>query len=195
MRNAPHRMRNNPITIRQMQQFHFRRSAQHLSSAVRQEARELSGAQLRELKPRNAYGTTKLEDLAGPKMQTRAAVGQMLEEIAKRFLARNGQDVETIIRPIQRDDGKKEFLGRIATGAGIVRDADGNVVLVDSNDRPYVLVSNGEIVYVRVYSARINPKGQRLDAQCTVENPDGLEEVILVEPLPSIGPANDPHVG
>jgi hypothetical protein len=77
----------------------------------------------------------------------------------------------------------------------MVRDIDGNVIYIDNNDRPYVVVSGGEIIYVKVYTARIDPKGRRLDAQCTIENPDGLEEVILVEPLPVIEAAKYPHLG
>jgi hypothetical protein len=37
-----------------------------------------------------------------------------------------------------------------------------------------------------VFQARITPKGINLVAQCTAENPDGLREALLVEPLPTL---------
>jgi ribosomal protein L14E/L6E/L27E len=66
----------------------------------------------------------------------------------------------------------------------MVRDADGNVIYLDAKDQPYVLIQNGKVVYVKVYRARITPSGRDLDAKCTIENPDGKREVLLVEPVP-----------
>ena len=45
-------------------------------------------------------------------------------------------------------------------------------------------MDGGEIVYVKVYKARITPKGVNLDAKCSLGNPDGKMEVLLVEPWP-----------
>lgn len=77
---------------------------------------------------------------------------------------------------------RQEFSARVATGLGFVRDIDGNVIEVDEHDRPYVRLSNGEIEYVKVYKVRLLDK----DALCSIDNPDGGKDVLLVEPWPSV---------
>lgn len=190
-RIAPHRMRSAHVVNRRLKQAFFLRSSLNLTTSVRQNMRELTGSQIRELKARAPESVESLS----PKAGARRAASQMLEEIAKTYLKRGGLDLDGVFTPkegaTKADEAQREFQGRVASGLGMVRDADGNVVHLDDKDRPYVLVSGGEIVYVKVYTARIDPKGNRLTAQCTVENPDGLEEVILVEPVPFMRAADD----
>jgi hypothetical protein len=140
----------------------------------------VSGKQLRELQPGSS------PTMAIPK----STAGEILENMADLLDSLMEQQASRR-ELLATTSARRERRGLIAEGLGLPRDADGNVIHVDEDDRPYVYVNNGEIVYVKVYKARITPKGVNLDAKCTIENPDGKREVLLVEPMPTIEAAKD----
>lgn len=184
-RLSPHQQRNQPWRSQQQRSAALIRSQHLLTGRVRQEAQQLSGPQLREM----ASGG----DLMLP-YATRQRAHQQFVENVETFLEGNLESAAHNLMTLVSPDFAKEMRARhVAQGLGVLRDADGNVIRLDHQDRPYVLVSNGEIVFVRVFKARITPKGINLDAQCTAAHPDGTREVLLVEPLPTLyapaGPA------
>jgi hypothetical protein len=109
------------------------------------------------------------------------AAFKMLKSIAEKGAPKLNEALKNLL---SSTSAGADHHGRIAQGLGMLRDADGNVIYLDAKDQPYVLVADGKIVYVKVYQARISPSGKNLDAKCTIENPDGKQEVLLVEPIP-----------
>jgi len=175
---APRVIRNSQFTARRATQALFVRSADALTREVRQSMRELSGQQIRALRPSSNAPLT-LPPSEGRELLTN--MSDLLDDLHAMKEARDTiAELAKPSGPVNRDQ-----YGWMAEKLGVARDIDGNVVHVDKADRPYVFVNGGEIVYVKVYQARITPKGVNLDAKCTVASPDGTSEVLLVEPLPT----------
>ena len=175
-----HQQRQQPWRRQQQQRPALLRSQRLLTERVRAQAQELTGPQLRDM-------------VTGPDLMlpyaTRQKANQQFAEdfkdVLDAFLPRAVENMASLLR---RDPAKEARKAHVATGLGLLRDADGNVIQLDARDRPYVVVSGGEILYIKVFKARITLKGVQLDAQCTAENPDGTREVLLVEPLPMLHP-------
>lgn len=184
-RIAPHAARNTPVRARQQQQVQFLRSQTALSGQARENMRALSAAHLKALMAR-AHPAAPLEP--GPRQRAAEAIFKMMKDIVKKQAPRMN---EALKQHLAGDAAKQEHQGRIATGLGLVRDADGHVIYLDDRDRPYVRVDGGQVLYVKVYAARITPNGRNLDAKCTIDSPDGKQEVLLVEPMPSISAVGD----
>jgi hypothetical protein len=177
-RASPSVIRNSQYIARQMRQAMFTRSAAKLTRDVKANVRELTGREIRQIRPSSNPQPTL------PRSTTGQIIEQMADLLGDLMEQKGARDAISKVSSVPRRD---QF-GSIASALGLPRDADGNVILVDDQDRPFVYVNGGEIVYVRVYKARIAPKGTSLDARCTVANPDGNEEVLLVEPVPSLKP-------
>lgn len=184
-RVPPHQQRQVPWRNARQQVPGFVRSQHLLTQRVRQEARRLSGPQLRDL----VTGPELMHPYTA-RVKAHEQFADDLNSVLESFLPRATENLMLMIRGHEARQARQ---GHIAKGLGVLRDADGNVIRLDAADRPYVLVNGQDIVYVKVYQARITPKGLNLDAQCTAANPDGTREVLLVEPEPTWqAPLNGP---
>jgi hypothetical protein len=82
------------------------------------------------------------------------AVTELIRHIAETVFERTGQDG---ILKEKTSHPRIKLMNEISKSTGI-RDVDGNPVHVDKDDRPFVVVADGQIVYVQVYNARIDPR-------------------------------------
>lgn len=187
-RIAPHAARNPGLRARPAAQANFLRSSARLTDAVRKTARALTGTQLKELMPRKGQSIA-LEPTS--RQRAAEAVFEMMKEIVEKGAPKLN---EALADHLSSNSASADHYGRIAHGLGMLRDVDGNVIYLDDHERPYVRIQNDQIVYVKVYKDRITPSGLNLDAKCTVENPDGKLEVLLVEPVPVISLPDQPPI-
>lgn len=159
-------------------QANFLRSATRLRSVTDQQMRQLSGTDVRNLMPKSSPSTP-LEPTS--RQNASAAVFKMVRKIVEKGAPKLNDALKDLL---SSSSAGAEHYGRIAHGLGMLRDADGNVIYLDAKDNPYVLVEDGQIVYVKVYQARVTPSGKNLDAKCTIDSPDGKQAILLVEPIP-----------
>lgn len=178
VRISPRVVRNQPVTARQLRQGLFLRSTVHLTQEVRANMRELSARHIREL--RSAATPHPIV----PRSTAAHVLEQMADLLGDLMEARESRDAIAQASKASSPARRQQY-GMLADSLGHPRDADGNVIHLDRQDRPYVYVNGSEIVYVKVYQARITPKGHTVDAMCTVSSPDGRQEVLLVEPVES----------